>query len=79
MKYNEAKQHKDEAVKNADENVLQNFHIIITPTNTDDSAKYIEDFLKNPDNFNDKSCQKYCSDDEYEVVSFRKDDDTKNK
>lgn len=77
MKYDEAVKHKKESVQNADEIVLQNYHIIITPSNTDDSTKYIEDFLKDPEAFNDESCQKYTADDDYEVVSFKKDDDTK--
>ncbi|WP_346985134.1 hypothetical protein [Chryseobacterium sp. POE27] len=46
--------------------------MIITPSNTDESAKFIEDFLKSPETFNDESCQKYCSDGNYEVVSFKK-------
>ena len=75
MNYEEAKQYKKEALQKADESVLQNFHIVITPSDTDESAKYIEDFLKSPESFNDKSCQDYCSNDEYEVVSFKKDKD----
>ncbi|MFC5873079.1 hypothetical protein ACFP3I_10820 [Chryseobacterium arachidis] len=52
--------------------MLELFHIVITPSNTDESAKFIEDFLKNPESFNDESCKKYCSDDDFEVVSFKK-------
>ncbi|KMQ58874.1 hypothetical protein ACM40_18060 [Chryseobacterium sp. BLS98] len=72
MKYTEALEYKKEAVKKADESVIQNYHIIISPTDTGESAKYIEDFSKNPDDFNDSSCKKYSSNDDYEVVSFRK-------
>ncbi|KXH84341.1 hypothetical protein [Chryseobacterium kwangjuense] len=72
MKYNEALAYKKEALQKADESVLQEYHIIITPANTAESAKYIEEFSKNPDDFTDSSCKKYCSNDEYEVVSFRK-------
>ncbi|MGC5745202.1 hypothetical protein [Chryseobacterium sp. NFX27] len=72
MKYNEALEYKKEALKKADKSVLENFHIIITPADTGESAKYIEDFSKNPDDFNDSSCKKYCSNDEYEVMSFKK-------
>ncbi|WP_131701432.1 hypothetical protein [Chryseobacterium sp. FH2] len=75
MKYNEAKQYKKEALEKADESVLQNYHIVITPANTDDSTKYIEDFVKKPDSFTDESCKKYTSQDDYEVVSFKKDED----
>ncbi|CEJ69313.1 hypothetical protein BN1195_01611 [Chryseobacterium oranimense G311] len=72
MKYTEALEYKKEAVKKADESVIQNYHIIITPADTGESAKYIEDFSKNPDQFNDSSCKQYSSTDDYEVVSFRK-------
>jgi len=72
MKYSEALEYKKEALKKADKSVLENFHIIITPADTGESAKYIEDFSKNPDDFNDSSCKKYCSNDEYEVMSFKK-------
>ncbi|REC76480.1 hypothetical protein DRF60_14045 [Chryseobacterium elymi] len=72
MKYNQALEYKKKALKKADKSVLQNFHIIITPADTRESAKYIEDFSKNPDDFNDSSCKKYCSNDEYEVMSFKK-------
>lgn len=72
MNYKEALQHKKESLKNADENVLENFHLIISPSDTEESAKYIEDFLKNPNNFTDESCKKYCSNDEFQVVSFKK-------
>jgi len=72
MKYSEALEYKKEALKKADKSVLENFHIIITPADTGESAKYIEDFSKNTDDFNDSSCKKYCSNDEYEVMSFKK-------
>ncbi|MEI3791163.1 MULTISPECIES: hypothetical protein [Chryseobacterium] len=72
MKYSEALEYKKEALKKADQSVLENFHIIIAPADTGESAKYIEDFSKNPDHFNDSSCKKYCSNDEYEVMSFKK-------
>lgn len=72
MNFNEAKEHKKESLKNADESVLNLFHVVITPANTDESAKFIEDFLKSPESFNDESCKEYCSDGEYEVVSFKK-------
>ncbi|WP_139785404.1 hypothetical protein [Chryseobacterium phocaeense] len=72
MKYNKALAYKKEALEKADESVLQNYHIIITPADTAESAEYIEEFSKNPDDFQDSSCKKYCSNDEYEVVSFRK-------
>ncbi|MDP9959749.1 hypothetical protein [Chryseobacterium lathyri] len=72
MKYSEALEYKKEALKKADTSVLQNYHIIITPADTGESAKYIEDFSKNPDDFSDSSCKKYCSNDEYEVMSFKK-------
>lgn len=77
MNFKEAKKHKKEAVKNADESVLKLFHIIITPSNTDESTKFIEDFLKAPESFTDESCKEYCSDDNYEVVSFKKESDQK--
>ncbi|WP_326981526.1 hypothetical protein VUJ46_14915 [Chryseobacterium sp. MYb264] len=72
MNFTEAKKYKKNAVKNADEYVLKNFHVIIAPLKTDESAKYIEDFLKKPQSFNDESCKDYCSNNEYEVVSFQK-------
>ncbi|SHF80419.1 hypothetical protein [Chryseobacterium vrystaatense] len=75
MKYSEALEHKKEALKNADESVLKSYHIIITPADTGESAKYIEDFSKKPEDFNDNSCKKYSSNDEYEVVSFRKEEE----
>ncbi|MDQ0595211.1 hypothetical protein QFZ37_003580 [Chryseobacterium ginsenosidimutans] len=72
MNYKEAKEHKKEALKNADESVLQLFHIVISPSNTDESIKFIEDFLKDPESFNDESCKNYCSDGNYQVMSFKK-------
>jgi hypothetical protein len=72
MNYQEAEEHKKESLQNADESVLKLFHVVITPANTDESAKYIEDFLKSPESFNDESCKEYCSDGNYEVVSFKK-------
>jgi len=74
MNYKEALQHKKESLEKADESLLKLYHIIITPANTDESYKYIEDFTKNPEDFDDESCKKYCTDDEYEVVSFKKEE-----
>lgn len=76
MKYSEALAHKKEALKKADESVLKSYHIIIVPADTGESSKYIEDFSKKPDDFNDSSCKKYCSNDEYEVVSFNKEEES---
>ena len=72
MNYKEALKHKKESVENADESLLKLYHIVITPANTDESYKYIEDFSKDPEAFVDESCKKYCTDDEFEVVSFKK-------
>lgn len=72
MNYQEAEEHKKESLQNADESVLKLFHVVITPANTDESVKYIEDFLKSPESFTDESCKEYCSDGNYEVVSFKK-------
>ncbi|MCY0968596.1 hypothetical protein [Chryseobacterium wangxinyae] len=72
MNYKEALQHKKESVEKADDSILKLYHIVITPANTDESYKYIEDFTKNPEKFNDESCKKYCTDGEYEVVSFKR-------
>ncbi len=74
MNFKEAKKHKQEAVKNADKSVANLFHIIISPANTDESAKFIKEFLKSPESFDDESCKQYCSDDNYEVVSFKKEE-----
>lgn len=72
MNYQEALAHKKESLKNADKNVLDMFHLVIAPANTDDAKKFMDDYLKKPNDFDDKSCKKYCSDDEYEVMSFKK-------
>ncbi|CAD7816179.1 hypothetical protein CHRY9390_03116 [Chryseobacterium aquaeductus] len=72
MNYKEALKHKKEALEAADESLLKLYHIVITPANTDESYKHIEDFSKDPEKFDDESCKKYCTDDEYEVVSFKK-------
>lgn len=77
MKYNEAVKHKKEAVDSADDIVLENYHIIITPTNTEESQKHIEAFLENTEKFDDKSCKEFSSDDDYQVVSFKKEDPDK--
>lgn len=74
MNYQEALQHKTESLKNADESVLKQYHLIIAPANTDESKNFIDDFLKNPEKFNDESCKKYSSDGRFEVVSFKKDE-----
>ncbi len=73
MNYNEAVKYKKEAVEKADDSVLENYYILIVPADTDESAKYIEEYSKHPDTFKDESCKKYCSNEEYLVVSFKKD------
>lgn len=75
MNYKEALEHKNESLKNADESVLKQYHLVIAPANTDDSKKYIDDFLKNPEKFDDNSCKKYSSDDAFEVISFKKEEE----
>ncbi|CAM3162486.1 hypothetical protein DRF59_11345 [Chryseobacterium flavum] len=72
MNYNEALQHKKEALKKADESVLNNYHIIIVPADTAESARYIEEYSKKPDHFKDSDCRKYSSNGEFQVVSFKK-------
>ncbi|MCU7616352.1 hypothetical protein NZ698_04020 [Chryseobacterium sp. PBS4-4] len=74
MNYQEALKHKKESLEKADESLLKLYHIVITPANTDESYKFIEDFTKNPEAFDDESCKKYCTDDEFEVVSFKKEE-----
>lgn len=74
MNYKEAVAHKKESLKKADESLLKLYHLVITPANTEESFKHIEDFSKNPSAFNDESCKKYCTDDQYEVVSFKKEE-----
>ena len=74
MNYKEALEHKNESLKNADESVLKQYHLVIAPANTDDSKKYIDDFLKNPEKFDDESCKKYSSDGLFEVMSFKKEE-----
>lgn len=75
MNYTEALQHKKESLKNADETVLKQYHLIIAPANTEESTSFINDFLKNPEKFDDESCKKYSSDGLYEVVSFKKEEE----
>lgn len=74
MTYDEAIQHKKESLENADQNVIDNFHILIVPANTEESTKYIESFLKNPEKYDDNSCKDFCSGEEYQVVSFKKEE-----
>jgi hypothetical protein len=75
MNYKEAVKYKKESIEKADESLLKLYHIVITPANTDESYKYIEDYSKDPEAFDDESCKKYCTDDEFEVVSFKKEED----
>ncbi|KPH14731.1 hypothetical protein [Chryseobacterium sp. ERMR1:04] len=75
MTYTEAVQHKKESLENADESVMKNYHLIIAPSNIEESQRCIETFLSNPKSFNDKSCKKFCTNDDYQVISFRKDVD----
>jgi len=75
MNYKEALEHKNESLKSADESVLKQYHLVIAPANTDESKKYIDDFLKNPEKFNDESCKKYSSDGLFEVMSFKKEEE----
>lgn len=72
MNHKEALQHKKESLKNAHESVLKQYHLIIAPANTEESNQFINDFLKNPEKFDDESCKKYSSDDVFEVISFKK-------
>lgn len=72
MNYQEALAHKNELLENADKNVLNMFHLVIAPANTDDAKKFMDDYLKNPNDFDDESCKDYCSDNEYEVMTFKK-------
>lgn len=74
MNYQEALQHKKESLKNADESVLKQYHLVIAPANTDESKKYIDDFLVEPEKFDDESCKKYSSDGLFEVISFKKEE-----
>lgn len=74
MNYKEALQHKRESLKNANESVLKQYHLVIAPANTDESKKFIDAFLQNPEEFNDESCKKYSSDNLFEVISFKKDE-----
>lgn len=75
MKYSEALKYKEEALKKADSTVVNNYHIVIVPADTAESTKYIEEFTKKPESFKDDSCKKYCSNGEYLVVSFKKEDE----
>ncbi|MFC7346048.1 hypothetical protein ACFQO9_04860 [Chryseobacterium zhengzhouense] len=75
MDYKEALKHKNESLKNADETVLKQYHLVIAPANTDESKKFIDDFLENPEKFDDESCKKYSSDGLFEVISFKKDEE----
>ncbi|MFY1045688.1 hypothetical protein [Chryseobacterium sp. GP-SGM7] len=74
MNYQEALQHKKESLQNADDSVLKMFHLVIAPANTDESKKFIDDFMKDPEKFDDESCKKYSSDGFFEVVSFNKEE-----
>lgn len=74
MNYEEALQHKKESVDKADESLLKLYHIVIAPANTEESYKYIQDFTENPKAFDDESCKKYCTNDEFEVISFKKEE-----
>lgn len=75
MKYSEALKYKEEVLKKADSTVVDNYHIVIVPADTAESTKYIEEFTKKPESFKDDSCKKYCSNGEYLVVSFKKEDE----
>lgn len=75
MNHKEALLHKKQSLKNADESVLKQYHLVISPANTDESKKFIDDFLKNPEKFDDNSCKKYSSDDAFEVISFKKEEE----
>lgn len=75
MNYKEALRHKKESLKNAHESVLKQYHLIIAPANTKESTQFINDFLKNPEKFDDNSCKKYSSDDTFEVISFKKEEE----
>ncbi|QBJ88507.1 hypothetical protein DDI74_20750 [Chryseobacterium gleum] len=75
MKYSEALKYKEEALKKADSTIVDNYHIVIVPADTAESTKYIEEFTKKPESFKDDSCKEYCSNGEYLVVSFKKEDE----
>lgn len=75
MNHKEALLHKKESLKNADESVLKQYHLVISPANTDESKKFIDDFLKNPKKFDDNSCKNYSSDNSFEVISFKKEEE----
>lgn len=75
MTHKEALLHKKESLKNADESVLKLYHLVISPANIDESKKFIADFLKKPEKFDDESCEKYSSDGIFEVISFKKEEE----
>ncbi|MDQ8143335.1 MULTISPECIES: hypothetical protein [Chryseobacterium] len=75
MNYKEALEHKKESLKTADESVLKQYHLVISPANKDESKEFIDAFLENPDQFDDESCKKYSSDGLYEVISFKKEEE----
>ncbi|SMO89800.1 hypothetical protein SAMN06265171_1111 [Chryseobacterium rhizoplanae] len=74
MKYTEALKYKEDALKKADSTVVDNYHIVIVPADTSESTRYIEEYTKKPENFKDDSCKKYCSNGDYLVVSFKKEE-----
>ena len=66
--------YKEDALKKADSTVVDNYHIVIVPADTSESTRYIEEYTKKPENFKDDSCKKYCSNGDYLVVSFKKEE-----
>ncbi|MBD8081508.1 hypothetical protein [Chryseobacterium caseinilyticum] len=74
MKFEEALKQKKESVKNADDSVLNLYHVLISPADTKESVDFIDHYLKNPDSCNDDTCKEFASSDDYQIVSIRKED-----
>jgi len=74
MTFEEALKQKKESVSNADQSVLNLYHVLISPADTKESVDYIDFYLKNPDECKDESCKKFSSSDNYQIVSIRKED-----
>lgn len=68
MDYNHALQHKKEILKSLGElRKVNDAEIMILPFKAEDFQKYMNEYRKDPQRFNDRSCIKFSTDNRYMV------------
>ena len=74
MKYNQALEHKKDILKCLGELRTFNYtEIIIMPAKAEDFQKYLEEYKRNPEKFDDESCIGFSTDNNFMVYRICED------